>query len=86
MSRLNISEKETMAKAFIAIGSNLGNRLQYIKKAVSHIKNLGKISGIAPLYESQPYGYTNQPNFLNSLLVLETDLKPQRIFAGDPGR
>ena len=63
-----------MSKAVIALGSNIGDRLQFLKKAVDYIKLLGNISTISPLYDTSPYGFTEQPNFLNAVLLLDTSL------------
>jgi 2-amino-4-hydroxy-6-hydroxymethyldihydropteridine diphosphokinase len=68
-----------MADVVIALGSNLGNSLGYLKRAVLEIKNLGSIVKIAPLYRSRAYGYHDQPDFLNTAIILKTELKPLEL-------
>lgn len=68
-------------QAFIAIGSNLGNRLENIQTAANI---LGEQTGIkiidaAPCYESAPVGNTDQPWFLNTGILVETTLAPEQL-------
>lgn len=65
-----------MTDVYIALGSNLDNRLNYLKKAVDLLNSLGNIPVTGGLYESSAYGFTDQPSFLNSALLLKTELKP----------
>jgi 2-amino-4-hydroxy-6-hydroxymethyldihydropteridine diphosphokinase len=68
-----------MGKAVIALGSNVGNRLVFLKKAVGFIKTLGKVTAISPLYDTSPYGFTEQPDFLNAVLLLDTRLSAKNL-------
>jgi len=68
-----------MVKVVIALGSNKGNRLRFIKKALKKIDELGKISAVASLYQSSAYGFTNQSDFYNSVLILETQMAPEQL-------
>ncbi len=70
-----------MSIALIALGSNLEPRLHFMQQAVLHIHQVGRVLRVAPLYESIPYGITDQPLFLNSALSLETSLEPHRLLA-----
>lgn len=63
-----------MTRFAIAIGSNLGDRLSHLHAAVEGIKALGNVTAVASLYETAPVGGPDQEDFLNSVLVLETDL------------
>lgn len=66
--------RPAMSKVAIALGSNVGDRLLFLKKAVGSIKSLGKILALSPLYDTSPYGFTEQPDFLNAVLLLDTSL------------
>ncbi len=69
-----------MHSAIIAIGTNLGNKEENIKKATDLIKRRGiRIVKSAGIYRTKPYGYTNQPDFLNSALEIETTLSPEEL-------
>lgn len=70
-------------RAYIALGSNMGDREKYIKDAV---KALDKIRGcrvkqISELIQTEPYGMTEQEDFLNGCLELETLLTPGELLA-----
>ena len=68
-----------MADVVIALGSNLGNSLGYLKRAVQEMSSLGAIVKIAPLYRSSAYGYHDQPDFLNTVIILKTELEPLEL-------
>jgi 2-amino-4-hydroxy-6-hydroxymethyldihydropteridine diphosphokinase len=65
-----------MPTAYIALGSNLGNRAETISSAISHMSNLGHVVALSSLYETEPVGYHPQPAFLNAVVALETQLEP----------
>ena len=65
-----------MAIAYVGIGTNIGNREDNIKTAVESIKLLPKTKVVktSKIYETEPWGYTNQDNFLNGVVCVETEL------------
>jgi 2-amino-4-hydroxy-6-hydroxymethyldihydropteridine diphosphokinase len=71
----------TLSTAYISIGSNLGNRLKYIREAIRRIEQSKeiKISKVSSVYETQPAEYRDQPWFLNMVLELETSLEPLNL-------
>ena len=69
-----------MHKVIIAIGTNLGDKKENIKKAIEKIQeNKIKVVKVSSIYETAPYGYTNQPAFLNCVLLGETALSPEEL-------
>jgi len=68
-----------LALCFLGLGSNVGDRLNYILKALDHIENYGKILKCSTVYESQPWGVKDQPSFLNSVVMVETNLRPVEL-------
>ncbi|MFT6937615.1 MAG: 2-amino-4-hydroxy-6-hydroxymethyldihydropteridine diphosphokinase [Saprospiraceae bacterium] len=65
---------------YLHTGSNLGNREENLSKVNDLIaKFIGKIVTESRLYETEAWGVTNQPNFYNQALKVETNLKPQAI-------
>jgi 2-amino-4-hydroxy-6-hydroxymethyldihydropteridine diphosphokinase len=69
-----------MQYAYLILGSNLGNKEQYIKEAISQIeKNCGKVLKTSSLYETAPWGKAEQPSFINQVLMLSTLLVPQKL-------
>lgn len=62
--------------AWIGLGSNLGDRLLNIFAGLSGLSELGSITGIGGLYETDPLDYLDQGAFFNTAVCLETDLNP----------
>lgn len=70
-----------MVKAYLGLGSNIGDRKQQLLKAIDLIGNIKgiKVTKQSSIYETAPVGYTDQPNFLNLCLEIETELSPQQL-------
>ena len=68
-----------MSEVFLALGANLGDRKLNFFKTIDQLKKIGKIKTIGGLYQSNAYGYTDQPFFLNSALLMETEMKPETL-------
>lgn len=68
--------------AYIALGSNMGDRQLNLLRAVAEIGKLptGKMTGLSPFYETTPVGVTDQPLFCNAVLRLNTVLSPFELF------
>ncbi len=66
-------------QTYIALGSNLGNRMNYLCRALQHLSALGIVTQRSPVYETPPVGYENQGPFLNAVVVLETELPPDTL-------
>jgi deoxyguanosine kinase len=71
-----------MPTAYIGLGSNIGDRISYLKKALNLISKLPKtkITKISSLYETEPYGRKNQPWFINLVIEISTELNPMELF------
>jgi 2-amino-4-hydroxy-6-hydroxymethyldihydropteridine diphosphokinase len=64
-----------MAKAFLLIGGNLGDRLLNLEEAVVEIeKSAGNIIRQSKVYETAAWGITGQPSFLNQAVSIQTQL------------
>lgn len=67
-------------KAYLGLGSNLGDRGEFLKKAILALENLGvKIVKSSKIYESEPKENLNQPWFLNMAVEVETNFSPQEL-------
>ena len=64
-----------MIRAYVALGSNLGDRESLITQAADLI---GAVR-LSAIRESEPWGYENQPRFLNAAAELETVLSPRQL-------
>lgn len=68
------------ADIFLLLGSNMGNRMENINKSKILLKRKGiKIISESSFYETAPWGNTDQDNFLNKSLKVETDLLPEQL-------
>ncbi len=67
--------------AFLSIGSNVGDRLANLKAAIVSLPPAVRLLDSSPVYETLPWGYADQGNFLNQVLKVETDLEPQELLA-----
>jgi len=69
-----------MNLAYLLIGGNLGDRICNLSIAKSLIeKQLGDIVTASSIYETAPWGITEQPDFLNQVLLIRTKLSPDKI-------
>ncbi|MFT3911240.1 MAG: 2-amino-4-hydroxy-6-hydroxymethyldihydropteridine diphosphokinase [Ferruginibacter sp.] len=64
-----------MNKTYLLLGSNMGNSKQQLANACKHIKqSIGKIVRQSALYKTAAWGNTDQPDFINQVIVVETSL------------
>lgn len=67
-----------MNQVVIALGSNI-EKERNLTLAVAMLRRLGRVTAVAPLYETVPVGLRNQPNFWNTAVLMETDLTPAQV-------
>jgi 2-amino-4-hydroxy-6-hydroxymethyldihydropteridine diphosphokinase len=68
--------------AFIALGSNLGQREEYIHNALFLLKRKGvSVQKCSQLIETEPVGFKNQPPFLNGVCQISTSHTPHELLA-----
>lgn len=67
--------------AFVGLGSNIGDRLRFLNNAALALANVRgtRLVWCSSVYESDPYGKTDQPKFLNAAAELETELPPGEL-------
>jgi 2-amino-4-hydroxy-6-hydroxymethyldihydropteridine diphosphokinase len=67
-------------RAFIGLGSNLGNRAAYLRAGVDALATAGDVVAVSPLYESEPVGGPGgQGPYLNVVVELATVDPPRRL-------
>lgn len=73
-----------MALAWIGLGSNLANHLgdprDLLVEAVAQLRRLGEVR-VSSLYSSAPMGPQDQPDYLNAVAEVDTDLSPEALLA-----
>ena len=67
-----------MSRAFIALGSNLADPLAQLQRATQSIAGIAgsQILTLSPIYRSTAVGPGDQPDYLNAVLALDTELRP----------
>ncbi|WP_369901517.1 2-amino-4-hydroxy-6-hydroxymethyldihydropteridine diphosphokinase [Bacillus manliponensis] len=67
--------------AYIALGSNIGERYKYLLEAIEMLGEHSQIrvEDISSVYETDPVGYTDQDQFLNLVIKISTNLSPQEL-------
>lgn len=68
-----------MKNVFISIGSNLGDKIANCREAVEELAKFSKVDKLSSLYETEPVGKENQPNFINSAIEIETNLSAYEL-------
>ncbi|MCJ7432902.1 MAG: 2-amino-4-hydroxy-6-hydroxymethyldihydropteridine diphosphokinase [Anaerolineales bacterium] len=64
---------------YLALGSNLGNRLVNLKTAINSLTPQMNVKKKSHVYETPPWGFTDQPAFLNQVVMGETYEGPERL-------
>lgn len=64
---------------YLALGSNLGNRLANLKAAISNLTPQMTVKKKSAVYETPPWGFKEQDPFLNQVVEVETYLEPEAL-------
>jgi 2-amino-4-hydroxy-6-hydroxymethyldihydropteridine diphosphokinase len=69
-----------MPRAYLGLGSNLGDREANLQRALEGLaERAGQVVAISPVYETEPVGGPPQPEFLNAVVAVETALSPREL-------
>ena len=69
-----------MNEVFLLLGSNLGDRFYFLREAVKLIgSTIAPVVKISSIYETEAWGKTDEPNYLNQVLMLYTDISAEVI-------
>lgn len=64
-------------KAVIALGANLGDPRKQVSIAIDELRDIAKVKAVSSLHETKPFAVPDtQPNYINAVLIAETDHKP----------
>jgi 2-amino-4-hydroxy-6-hydroxymethyldihydropteridine diphosphokinase len=64
---------------YLSLGTNLGNRLENLKAAICALPPDVNPLVCSPVYQTPPWGFTDQPDFLNQVVRAETELSPGNL-------
>lgn len=78
-----VSIERSWHKVYIGVGSNLGDREGYLELAKRRLQEDPHMRRFrqASIIETEPYGYVEQPNFLNTIFEMETLLEPEELLS-----
>jgi len=69
-----------MERAYLLLGSNLGDRESYLKLAVKAInREVGEVISRSSVYETEPWGYDDDKPYLNQAIKIVTGLTPEQV-------
>jgi 2-amino-4-hydroxy-6-hydroxymethyldihydropteridine diphosphokinase len=68
-----------MNMVYLLLGSNEGERLRHLKKALDLVQGFGKIEKRSSVYETAAWGLETQPSFLNMVIKVSTELHPESV-------
>ncbi|MBI2864874.1 MAG: dihydropteroate synthase [Chloroflexi bacterium] len=70
-----------MVTVYLGLGSNVGDKEANIAEALARLREKMAIEQVSSLYETEPVGYKNQPDFLNAVCRGSTNLEPEELLA-----
>ncbi|MBX2962474.1 MAG: 2-amino-4-hydroxy-6-hydroxymethyldihydropteridine diphosphokinase [Cyclobacteriaceae bacterium] len=71
-----------MAIVHLLLGTNLGNKEENLHTAIGQIgRQTGEIITVSSIYRTAAWGKTDQPDFFNQVMVINTDLSPQELLS-----
>jgi 2-amino-4-hydroxy-6-hydroxymethyldihydropteridine diphosphokinase len=75
-----VHKLQTVLTAYLLIGGNLGDRAQNLQRAAELVESgCGDIIAVSAVYETAAWGFSEQPAFLNQVLVLHTLIPPLEL-------
>ncbi len=74
--------RSNVPRAYLGLGSNLGDRRQYLRSGLDGLKRIADVVAISSVYETEPFDVdTEQPMFLNMAVTIETSLDPSSLLS-----
>jgi len=72
-----------LSKAYLSLGSNLGDRLAYLKRGVAGLHGSPgvRVERLSSVYETEPVGVSGQGRYLNLVAKVDTQLSPAQLLA-----
>jgi 2-amino-4-hydroxy-6-hydroxymethyldihydropteridine diphosphokinase len=72
-----------MNKAYLLTGGNEGDRFLHMQQARANIELIcGQLLLVSSIYETAPWGKTDQPDFLNQVILIDTKFSPEELLKG----
>lgn len=74
-----------MAKVYLSLGTNMGDRLENLRAALELLDEKLHIGKVSSVYETEPWGFEDQDRFLNIAASGDTDLSPEELLSFTQG-
>jgi 2-amino-4-hydroxy-6-hydroxymethyldihydropteridine diphosphokinase len=68
-----------MHTIYLGLGTNLGDRTANLQSALTGLAERVVITAVSPIYQTPPWGVTDQPDFLNMCVSAQTNLLPDEL-------
>lgn len=76
-----MNHQSVSVKVYLALGSNLGDRQANLARACEELNTRLVLTDQSLIYETEPWGFADQPAFLNQVVAGTTELTPERLLA-----
>ncbi len=71
--------------AYLGLGANLGDREANLRETLQMLQRYGELLVVSSIYETAPWGYLDQPDFLNCVCAIATELDPAALLIATQG-
>ncbi len=68
-----------MNQSYIALGSNIDEPIKNVQRAISELGKTNKVIASSSFYLTKPWGYLDQPDFINAVILIETIFSPYAL-------
>ena len=66
-------------RAVLSLGSNLGNSADILSSAAEALNEVSEVIALSSFYQTRPVGGPPQPDFINAVIIIETNLEPEEL-------
>jgi 2-amino-4-hydroxy-6-hydroxymethyldihydropteridine diphosphokinase len=66
-------------RAVLSLGSNLGNSAEILSSAAEALNEVSEVIALSSFYQTRPEGGPPQPDFINAVIIIETNLEPEEL-------
>ena len=66
-------------RAVLSLGANLGNSAEILSSAAEALNEVSEVIALSSFYQTRPVGGPPQPDFINAVIIIETNLEPEEL-------
>ena len=66
-------------RAVLSLGSNLGDSAEILSSAAEALNEVSEVIALSSFYQTRPVGGPPQPDFINAVIIIETNLEPEEL-------